>query len=127
MEGFPGDGTLFSSGGAGSTNPDWGFHTVRGGIDPGDHRFRLRFVGVVEVLEGFPNRGWCLILPEKQLLPRAPRPVIGQGRTGGRPRPIELGLGKHWIKVNADYIASARIDALRTPYFTLLACAKRRS
>ena len=27
----------------------WGFHTVWGGIDPWDHRFRPRFVGVVEV------------------------------------------------------------------------------
>ena len=28
---------------------DWGFHTVRGGIDPGDHRFRPRFVRVGDV------------------------------------------------------------------------------
>ena len=27
--------------------PGWGFHTVRGGIDPGDHRICPRFVGVV--------------------------------------------------------------------------------
>ena len=27
----------------------WGFHTLRGGIDPGDLRFRPRVVGVVEV------------------------------------------------------------------------------
>ena len=26
-----------------------GFHTVRAGIDPGDHRFRPRFVVVVEI------------------------------------------------------------------------------
>ena len=26
----------------------WGFHTVRGGIDPGDHRFRPWFVGVID-------------------------------------------------------------------------------
>ena len=26
-----------------------GFHTVRGGIDPGGHRFFPRFVGFVEV------------------------------------------------------------------------------
>ena len=24
--------------------PSWGFHTVQGGIDQGDHRFRPRFV-----------------------------------------------------------------------------------
>ena len=29
--------------------PGWGSHTVRGGIDPGAHRFSLRFVGVVDV------------------------------------------------------------------------------
>ena len=27
----------------------WGFHTVRGGFDPGDHRFRPWVVGVVNV------------------------------------------------------------------------------
>ena len=26
----------------------WGFHTVHGGVDPGGHRFRSRFVVVVE-------------------------------------------------------------------------------
>ena len=31
----------------------WGFHTVRGGFDPGDHRFRPRNVGVVHVWRGF--------------------------------------------------------------------------
>ena len=38
-----------------STNPSqsaisqwgWGFHTMRGGIDPGDHRFPSRLVGVL--------------------------------------------------------------------------------
>jgi len=42
---------------AGSMNPSqsatsqwgWSFHTVRGGIDPGDLRFRPRVVGVVEI------------------------------------------------------------------------------
>ena len=29
---------------------DWGFHTVRGGFDPGDHRFRPQ---VVKILKGF--------------------------------------------------------------------------
>ena len=31
----------------------WGFHTVRGGIDPGDRRFRPRVVGVVDVWKIF--------------------------------------------------------------------------
>ena len=30
-----------------------GFHTVRGGIDPGNHRFRPRCVGVVDAVKGF--------------------------------------------------------------------------
>ena len=33
--------------------PGWGFHTVLGGIDPGDHRFRPRFAGVVDVWKDF--------------------------------------------------------------------------
>ena len=31
----------------------WGFHTVLGGIDPRDHRFRARVVGVVEIWKDF--------------------------------------------------------------------------
>ena len=31
----------------------WGFHTLRGGIAPGDLRFRLRVVGVVYVRKYF--------------------------------------------------------------------------
>ena len=27
----------------------WGFHTVKGDVDPGYHRFHPRFVGVVDV------------------------------------------------------------------------------
>ena len=33
--------------------PGWEFHTVRGGIDPGDRCFRPWFVGVVEVWKDF--------------------------------------------------------------------------
>ena len=33
-----------------ATSPwDWGFHTVRGGVDPGEFEFRTRVVGVVEI------------------------------------------------------------------------------
>ena len=32
---------------------DWGFHTVRGGVDPGDHCFRPQVVGVVKVWKDF--------------------------------------------------------------------------
>ena len=31
----------------------WGFHTLRGGIDPGDPRFRPRVVEIVEIWKGF--------------------------------------------------------------------------
>ena len=32
---------------------DCGFHTVRGGFDPGDHRLRPQVVEVVKVLKDF--------------------------------------------------------------------------
>ena len=31
----------------------WGFHTVRGGFDPGDHQLRPWVVGVVDVCRAF--------------------------------------------------------------------------
>ena len=31
----------------------WGFHTLRGGIDPGDLRLRPRVAGVVEIWTDF--------------------------------------------------------------------------
>ena len=53
----------FSQGAAGFMEPqsisnqtmESGFHTVPGGIDPGDHSFRARFVGDVDV--------WNFLLP----------------------------------------------------------------
>ena len=36
-----------------STNAGLGLHTVRGGIDSGDRRFRPRFVRVVDVWKEF--------------------------------------------------------------------------
>ena len=33
--------------------PGWGFHTLPGGIDPGDRRFRARVVGVADLLKDF--------------------------------------------------------------------------
>ena len=32
---------------------DWGFHTVRGGFDPGNNRFLPQIVGVVNILKDF--------------------------------------------------------------------------
>ena len=31
----------------------WGFYTLRGAIDPGDLRFRLRVVGFIEIWKDF--------------------------------------------------------------------------
>ena len=42
-----------SASGDGVSTPCWDFHTVRSGINPGDHRFRPRFVGVVKVWKDF--------------------------------------------------------------------------
>ena len=58
----------------------WGFHTFRGGIDPGDNRFRPRVVGVVEVWRDSSSGDGNLSClgaagplrwPEGQLSPRA--------------------------------------------------------
>ena len=49
--------------GLASSQWGWGFHTVRGGIDPGVHHFRPRFVGLYVYVEGFMMRGWNLVLP----------------------------------------------------------------
>ena len=38
--------------GLASSQCGWDFHALRGGIDPGGHRFRPRFVGVVDVRKG---------------------------------------------------------------------------
>ena len=35
----------------------WGFHTVRGGFDPGDHRFRPQDIGVLKVWIYNPGMG----------------------------------------------------------------------
>ena len=32
--------------------PGWVFHNMRGGIDPGDHPFRPRFVGIIDKMNG---------------------------------------------------------------------------
>ena len=46
-----------------TTQWGWGFHALRGGIDPGDMRFGLRVVGVVDIWKWFLMRGWEIILP----------------------------------------------------------------
>ena len=39
----------------------WGFHTVRGGITPGDNMFRPRVVAVLEMRRDFQTRGGALV------------------------------------------------------------------
>ena len=107
-----GDGALSSPGGADSTNPSssaigrwgWSFHTVRGGIDAGDHCLSPRVVGVAEIMGDFRIAERALSSsgaaglggsPEGQLLPSAPRPVIGRGWA-------RVGLGQwDWDSENA--------------------------
>ena len=62
-----GDGALSSPGGAGFTNPSHNQQSVivRGGIDPGDHRFRPGCVGAADrcmYTEWFLIQGWYLIV-----------------------------------------------------------------
>ena len=57
----PGIGPLSFPSGVGSTNPRL-FRTVLGGIDPGNHRFRPRFVEVVDLCKDL-IRGWDFIFP----------------------------------------------------------------
>ena len=58
----------------------WGFHTLQGGIDPEDLRFRPRVVGVVEIWKDFspgdvklssPGAAGPRRCPVGQLSPRA--------------------------------------------------------
>jgi len=83
-----------------------GFHTVRGGIDPGDHCFCPRFVGTVEAWKDLPAEDGALSFagaaepwrsPEGQLSPRAPHIPIGRDRATAAPRPMGLGLEKRCI------------------------------
>ena len=54
-------GPYLVPGDAGPLNPSqsaisewsWGFHTVRGDVDPEDHRFRPRFVELVDIWKHF--------------------------------------------------------------------------
>ena len=118
----PGDGSLFSPGAAGprlrpegqlspragSMSPSlseisqwgWGFNTLRGGIDPGDLRFRLRVVRVVDIWKRFwsgdetlssPGMTGPRRCPETQLSPRAGSVSPSQSATS------QLGWGFHTL------------------------------
>ena len=43
--------------------PSWGFHIVRGGIEPGSHRLCPRLLLDMYIMEGFLMRGWDLLRP----------------------------------------------------------------
>ena len=52
--------------------PGWGFHPVGGGIDPGDHRFRPRFVVGVHVRKDVRSGNGTLSSPRATLGLRTP-------------------------------------------------------
>ena len=73
----------------------WGFYTVRGGFDPGDHRFYPQVVGVVKVLNGLQSGdetlssqgGAGFILAPKRINDRPAG--VGFSHRAGRCRPGE--------------------------------------
>ena len=83
-----------------------GFHTVRGGVDPGDHRLRPRAVGVVDIRRDFfaedgdlssPGASGSWGSPEGQLPPRARHASsLAKGGRGG----MHLGQ-RDWGSENA--------------------------
>ena len=83
----------------------WGFHTLRGGIDPGDLRFRPRVVGVVEMWKVFrsgnenlssPGAAGPRRCPERQLSPRAGSMSLNQSATS------QLGWDFHTLRGGID-------------------------
>ena len=65
------------------------FHTMRGGIDPGDHRFRPRFDGVVHVWKDFASGGGTLSFVGAAEH-RGPQPISDQPVRLGFPRCIAI-------------------------------------
>ena len=83
----------------------WGFNTLRGGIDPGDLRFRLWDVGVVEIWKDFksgdetqscPGVAGPRHYPGKQLSPRAGSMSPSYLATS------QLGWGLHTLRGGID-------------------------
>lgn len=77
-----------------------GFHTVRGGFDPSDHRFLSRVVKVVDAWRDFgtgdkdissPGAGRSWRFPNGYFPLQAPRHLIRLGRARRAPR--QMGLG----------------------------------
>ena len=62
----------------------WSFHTVRGGIDPGDHRFRRRVCRSCKGMKGYLVRGCELILRVRPVVLGFPHRT-GRFRPGGSP------------------------------------------
>ena len=93
------EGAVYSPGPDGFTKPSqsaisqrsWGFHNVWGGIDPGEHRFHLRFDGVVDIRKDFPIRGCRLTFSgwhcfyELQVGVYTPCEVVHTVRAGVKP------------------------------------------
>ena len=74
---------------------DWGFHTLRDGIDPGDLRFRPRVFGVVDIWKYFCPGDGNLSSPGAAGPRRCPAGKLST-RAGSEPQPISnqpVGLG----------------------------------
>ena len=71
-------------------NPGWGFRTVGGGIDPGDHRFRPRFIRVVDVRKYFSDSG---------MEPYPPRVALALQTPGWGFHTVQCGVepGNRWF------------------------------
>ena len=70
----------------------WGFHTVRGGINPGELRFRTRVCGFELCIKGFMIRRWEPILPGMRWL-------YGRARANQRSA-SGAGVSKPWGAVS---------------------------
>ena len=73
----------------------WGFHTVRGGVDSGEYRFRSWGVEVCSDTEGFLSGAWGPILPELRSL-HAPHPISD--------RPEGLGFSHRVGRKNSIFV-----------------------
>ena len=65
----------------------WGFHTMRGVFDPGDHRFRPQVVGVVDVWRNFLSGDGNLSSPGGAGFILEPQPISDRAACALAPAP----------------------------------------
>ena len=65
----------------------WGFHTVLGSFDPGDHRFRPQVVGVVDVWRNFLSGDGNLSSPGGAGFILEPQPISDRAACALAPAP----------------------------------------